>query len=517
MLIMHFTNSRKEGSLKWVRKNRQIKGMNDLYENIATNGKLNPRADDGFFFHAQVAMQIDYSKTYKITEMEDKGSFNGIMYDNDIVLDNHICVQTGLCENMFVYLIAETLKPRSVISPMNAIRTDWYKDHKVWSKKANQPGKPYSESLDSAGNSNMVKITILAPRTHVPLLALPEWKQLLKDRIIIELDVDFDETDNLRGVATLHRLDKRRDEITMGIIKALELRYVKSFNHVDPALFRRFDGMPVGSWQTSNLYTASQSIRLRPKVATSSMNADIIDDIFVDLHGYEPPPEYGPEMVADLLMDGMGSSVWANMEQQSQDADNVIYNPNNFESVDKVIADQAQAKNSQNGLYTAYDGQLDRNKTDKFDATVVYTDYNGLEMRHIDDLLDGIWDKSGRVPDYFRGDSAALSQMLAIGHAAGRSGETPVPYNGSIMIASAFDGIPIDFGHTRFAPYTPGCIYAVSLEDERSNRTGLRLMALSSHKIHARPRNGPKYYVAFAVGEAVVDPRACGKIVHIRV
>ena len=514
---MYFTDDIRGDLAKWVYKKRNIKGMDELYRQITTDGKVNPCAGDGLFFQVQVAKQIEKSKMYRITEVEEKGSFSSVSYDNDIVFDDHICVQVWLGENMFVYGIMKAIESSSGRPQINAMPTDWSKDRDVWRKKTYQPGKPHIESLGLVESPNLVKILVAAPRMHFPLLSLPEWRHLLKDRVVIELQADFDKTKNLRGTATLHRLSKQHDEISMGIINGLGFRYVKSFNNVDSALFSRLDGLPVGPWRTSYLHTASQRIWLRPKVMTSSINADIVDGWFIDENGYEPPPGFGQEMVANWLKDRVGSVVWASMEQQKPNACDILCNQNNFESVDKVIANQGLAKNSQNGLYNAYDDQLDRNKTDKFDATVVYANYSSLELRQIDDLLDEIWDKSGREPDYFRGDPMALLQMLAIGHAAGRCGETTVPCNDSMAIVSAFDGIPVDFGFTSSVHYALGCIYAVSLKDDRGAQTGLRLMALSSHKITARPRSVPKYYVAFAVGEAVVDPRACGKIVHIRV
>ena len=59
----------------------------------------------------------------------------------------------------------------------------------------------------------------------------------------------------------------------------------------------------------------------------------------------------------------------------------------------------------------------------------------------------------------------------------------------------------------------PGCIYAIRWKDELDIQTGLRLLASSYPAIEARLCNSDGSYV---IGEAVVDPKACGKIVHIR-
>ena len=104
-----------------------------------------------------------------------------------------------------------------------------------------------------------------------------------------------------------------------------------------------------------------------------------------------------------------------------------------------------------------------------------------------------------------------LNFIKPISYDIGCYQEVSVPYNNTSIILPSFQRMPVWLGGFRHCK--PGCIYAISWKDELNMQTGLRLLASSYPEIEAGLRNSDGAYV---VGEAVVDPRACGKIVHIR-
>ena len=507
--VIRFTDNIKDGLVKQVRDSLGIEGMNSLYKQITRNGKTNYNRDkDGFFFQAQITKQLK-AKGYDITRVENSGFLNGSKYDIDIILDDCIYIQSWFGGNVFGYKFDKVMRLDPAKPQYYSLVMDWDKDKGTLVDKLNQLNKP-----DLEGRVHKpIKILVVASPTRLPHMFLPEWNVLLKDKTVIELRGEFDDAKNLTGLATLHRLHTRDDGVAKGIIRALGFRYMESFNALDAG--RRLCGLLASPWQSSYLNTASQSILLRPKCMAETVNPSIVAGWYVDSTGHEPPPTFVRGVVNDFLQYRIGQVVWADMEQH-KNTDSIIYNPDNFESMDRLIANQEQARNSlQIGLYSAYNRKLDRDKTDVFDATVVDACHGHLELNHVSKLLNGIMNKSGKRPEVFCGDPAALWQLLEIGLTFGCYGEVFIPYNKMQLTLPSFAGIPTSSIFNETCHYKPGCIFAINFKDEHGVRSGLRLLGSSYSETEMRLCGAYDNFIAYVVGETAVDPRACGKIVNI--
>jgi len=277
----------------------------------------------------------------------------------------------------------------------------------------------------------------------------------------------------------------------------------------------RFGGLLAGAWQSSYLNTASQRIRLQPKVMAGVLGSDFVKDYFID-SGYAPSPTFIRNYINDKFGCEISQVIWAEVEPPDQSAP-LMPDADRMESVDRLIANQALARDShQPGLYNLYGGEIDRDKTAAFDATVVDVGGNDLELHHAVELLYGIMRRSKKIPDCFLGDPVALSTMTELGRACGCAGVKVIPCNGTHVQVPTFMGIPVWEDYCVWPNYKRGCIYAINREDELGARGGLRLLESSLHKdveLQCWPTNE---CMAYVVGETAVDPRACGKMVNIR-
>ena len=91
------------------------------------------------------------------------------------------------------------------------------------------------------------------------------------------------------------------------------------------------------------------------------MDPDFVKGYFMD-SGYEPSPEFIRNYINDEFGRQVSQVIWADVEQPDQ---NVVLMPNadHLESVDRLIANQALARDShQPGLYNLYGGGIDRDK-----------------------------------------------------------------------------------------------------------------------------------------------------------
>lgn len=540
-----FTNEMKGKLVAWLQEEiDKIEGIDKLYDQVTRDGRINYNIDkDGFFLQMQIVMQLK-AQGYDIIRVEDSGSLNGSKYDIDIEIAGNTHIQVHFGGNVFAYELERTMMPNPTGLQVYHPAADWCKDLAVSQAKLDQLNKFYLDgrmfepapniphmqyplwsrttyqpatmpSLNLAHSYDSTKILIVAPRTRIPLHFLPGWNQLLHDRVIIELRGSFDNLNKLRGFATLHRTHKQHDAVAKGIIRALGFEYMESFNALDErGLYGRFGGLPVNRWRSSYLNTASQSILLQPKVMVGTMNADDVAGRYMDSTGCEPSPEVVRSIINDHFQDEVNRVMWADAEQyQSVD---VQYNPNHIESFDRLIASKELALNSQQGeLYNVYSGQLNRNKTDAFDATVIDVRHNQLEFDNIVALLDGIEDTFEKRPDCFFCSLAVMEQMFEIGLQANCLGEMRIPYGKTSIATSSFMGIPICNVLSQLVYCKQGCMYAISWKDECGIQTGLRTLGSSYHEIEMRLRGASDDYIAYIVGETVVDPRACGKIVNI--
>lgn len=540
-----FTNEIKDKLVAWLQEEiDKIEGIDKLYGQVTRDGLTNYNRDkDGFFLQIQIVMQLK-AQGCDIIKVEDSGYLNGSKYDIDIEIAGNIYIQVHFGGNVFAYEFERAMIPNPAGLQVYHPATDWGKDLAVSQAKLDQLNKFYHDgrmfepapsiphmqyplwsrtayqpttmpSLNLAHSYDSTKILIVAPRTHIPLHFLPGWNQLLHDRVIIELRGSFDNSSKLCGFATLHRAHKQHDAVSKGIIRALGLEYIESFNALDEqGLSGKFGGLPSNRWRSSRLNTASQSILLHPKAMVSTMNVDDVAGWYMDSTGYEPSPEDVRSIINDHFRDEVSRVMWADAEQY-QSAD-VQYNPNHIESFDRLIASKELALSSQQGgLYNAYGGQLNRDKTDAFDATVVNVHHNQLEFDNVAELLYGIEDKSGRMPDCFFCNPMLSWQMCEIGLQANCLGEMRVPHGKTSIVTSSFMRIPIWNDLSQLVYCKQGCIYAISWKDECGMQTGLRTLGSSYHEIEMRLRNASDDYIAYVVGETVVDPRACGKIVNI--
>ena len=543
--MITFTNEIKDELVAWIQEEiDKIDGIDKLYDQVTRDGLTNYNRDkDGFFLQMQIVMQLK-DQGYDIIRVEDSGSLNGGKYDIDVEIAGNTHIQVHFGGNVFAYEFERTMILNPAGLQVYHPATNWSKDLTVRQEKLDQTDKFYLDgrmfepvpsithmqyplwsstiyqptampSLNLVRSYDSTKILIVASRTHIPLYFLPGWDQLLHDKVIIELRGGFDSSNKLCGFATLHRVHKRHDAVAKGIIRALGFEYVESFNALNErGLSGRFGGLSVNRWGSSYLNTASQSILLQPKVMVGTMNANAVAGWYMDSTGYEPSPEVVRSIINDHFQNEVSRIMWADAEQyQSVD---VQYNPNHIESFDRLIASKELALNSQQGgLYNVYDGQLNRDKKDAFDATVVDVHHNQLEFDNIAELLDGIEDKSRRRPDYFFCNLAVSEQMFEIGRQANCLGRMCIPHGRTSLVTSSFMGIPIWNVLSQLVYCKQGCIYAISCKDECGMWTGLRLLGSSYHEIEMRLRGASDDNIAYIIGETVVDPRACGKIVNV--
>ena len=509
---MYFTENIKEELVTWMEPLREsIRGMDDLYKQIARDDEVNPSADDGLFFQAQVTRQIVESGKFDTIEVEAKGYANGIKYDIDIMLDNHIYVQVWLGENAFAYELGKTIRSNSTKPRLHPVITNWNHDRSVRQKKLGQLDKPRTVLPTSTHSSDIVKILVAAPRTRFSLLWLPEWDQQLADRVMMELRGSFDSRNNLSGLAALHRLHRQHDKVAKVIVDVLGFRYVESLDDASASRpSRQFGNLPINPWQYSYLHTASQSIRLWPKVMGSPFGTSVVTGMLTDLTRCKLSPAFVRGIVDDLLQDEVCRAIWTDVELLDQSTDDNA--PYRLESFDGVISSQKESNSLHHWSCNVYHEAMNRDKTAAYDATVIDARGSTLELDHVYKLLDGIMAKtrSKKRPDCFVGDCMALWRLLEIGRETGRYREVRVPYNNTSIVLPSFEGIPVWLS---FMYCKPGCIYAIRWKDELGIRTGLRLLASSHSAIEAGLCNSDGSYV---IGETVVDPKACGKIVHLR-
>lgn len=507
---MHFTDSKKKALWSWVRSNRQIKGMDKLYEQITRAGKANYNRDkDGFFFQTQITRQLAESKRYKITMVEDKGP----VYDIDIELDGRVCIQAWFGGNVAGYGLDQKIKKTNSPLVLYSQRTCLDKDLNVLQDKLDQINRPALPIPSGTSADLPVKILVAMSRTLLPLHFPPEWGRHLKDRVIIELRGDFDDTGNMRGLATLHRHSRQWDDVAKGIVNALGFRYVESFLSLAAGSRSTYlGGLPNNAWH-SYLHTASRSIRLQPKIMTSTINSDVIAGQVMDRTGNELSQDDIDCYLNSELWRNVSRVIWADVEQSDQDM--MPASPCYPESIDRLIADRSLVKNNKPGLYNLYDGGINRDKTDVYDATVVDAGNGDLGIDHVECLLNGIQSRSNKTPNCFLGDPIVLWNMLDLGRRFGYTGRMVCMFNKHVVQTNSFMGIPTPLSYGT-GPNKPGCIYAISYKDEWDVPSGLRLMESSVHEAEV-PRSGaPNYRIAYAIGEAAVDPRACGKIINIR-
>ena len=506
---MHFTDSKKKALWSWVRSNRQIKGMDKLYEQITRAGKVNCNQDkDGFFFQAQITRQLAESGRYDITMVEDKGP----NYDIDIELDGRDCIQVWFGGNVVGYHVGQKIKEHN--SPrFRSQRTCLDKDREALQDKLDQINKHVLPIPSSTVPDLPAKILIVMSRTPIPLHFLSEWLCCYKDRVIMELRGDFDCTGNMRGLATLHRHSRQWDDVAKGIVNALGFRYVESFLSLAAGSRSTYlGGLPNSVWH-SYLHTASRSIRLQPKIMTSTINSDVIAGQVMDRTGNELSQDDIDCYLNSELWRNVSRVIWADVEQSDQDMmpASLCYP----ESIDRLIADRSLVKNNKPGLYNLYDGGINRDKTDVYDATVVDAGNGDLGIDHVECLLNGIQSRSNKTPNCFLGDPIVLWNMLDLGRRFGYTGRMVCMFNKHVVQTNSFMGIPTPLSYGT-GPNKPGCIYAISYKDEWGVPSGLRLMESSVHEAEV-PRSGASdYRIAYAIGEAAVDPRACGKIINIR-
>ena len=365
---MHFTDDIKERLVTWMEPLREsIRGMDDLYRQIARDGKVNPSADDGLFFQAQITMQIVESGKFDTIEVEAKEYTNGIKYDIDIILDNHIYIQVWLGENAFAYTLDKIVRLNSTKPHLHPVMTNWNHDLDVRQKKLGQLNKSHGVLPIPTRSSDIVKILVAAPRTRFSLLWLPEWAQQLGGKVIVELRGCFDRRNNLSGSAALHRLHKQHDKVAKGIVDVLGFRYVELLDDAGAGKSsRRFDNLarkPVAILVSS--YRVS-SIHLWPKVMGSPFGTSAVASMLIDLTGCEPSPAFVRSIADGLLQDEVCRVIWADVELLDQNAaDNMSYR---LESFDGVISSQKESNSLHHWSCNVYHGVMNRDRTTAYDA-----------------------------------------------------------------------------------------------------------------------------------------------------
>lgn len=535
---MYFTEHQKDELYQWVDDNLRIKGMKELRKQITRDGKVNHNWDkDGLFFQAQITRQLAESERYSITMVENKG----VGYDIDIELDGRIYLQAWLGSNVVGHILDKEIAKSKLPRTLYSASTCQQEDLDVLQHKLGQLNKPTSNSgafesslynpyaqcplwpqvnqypytvtlPDIGSNILPVKILVVMSPTLLPPYFLPEWNYLLQDRIIMELRGNFNRVGNLYGAATLHRSSNQWDEVAKEVVDALGFRYVESFNGLNAGKkSMRFGSLPVSAWSSSYLNTASQHIRLQPKVMAIGMNSDFVTEYFMDMTECETTPEYVNSFLNDELRSVVSHVIWADVERPDQSVSTIL-GTRHLESFDRIITDRNLVKNSRPKLYDVYG--VDRDKTDAFDSVVVDAGDGDLEIEHVEILLDDILSRSNKTPDCFLGDSMAIMEMLELGSTCGYTKVMATALGNNVVRLNSFMGIPVldDFGS---GPRKRGCIYAINYKDELNVPSGLRLLG-SSFRATELLNVGSNRRVAYVIGETAVDPRACGKIINIR-